>query len=643
MNSKARQVFLWLMIISSALLFVWYLQGKQTKPAQELSFDVALTQIRNKDIKELTMKSDTLELVNMADEKLSAKLDASDATRDQIYAAVAGTDTKVNLEQTSSGFGWLLLLNLLPFLLLVGFLAFTLRQMQAGGNKALSFGKSKAKLLNNQQKRVTFKDVAGVEEAKEELQEIIEFLKDPQKFQKLGGKIPKGVLMVGPPGTGKTLLAKAIAGEANVPFFSISGSDFVEMFVGVGASRVRDLFEQGKKNAPCIIFIDEIDAVGRHRGAGLGGGHDEREQTLNQLLVEMDGFESNDGVILVASTNRPDVLDPALLRPGRFDRRVVVGRPDVRGREGILKVHTRKIPLDEGVDINVIARGTPGFTGADLANIVNEAALNAARFNKKVVGMSDFEIAKDKVIMGAERRSMVLSDAEKRLTAYHEAGHALVGLKVPSADPVHKVTIIPRGMALGVTQQLPEADRHSYTREYMMSQIAILMGGRLAEEIYFGTDQVTTGASNDIERATELARAMVCEYGMSELGPLTFGKKEEQIFLGREINQHRDYSEDTAIKIDQEVKKLVTQQYDYARSILVDNADAMVRLSEALLELETLDSVQIRRVVAGLPLEGTEPLPSTNDDDGSPEVEEKTDRFKNPILPPITPNNPATA
>lgn len=642
MNSKARQVFLWLMIISSALLFVWYLQGKQSKPAQELSFDAALTQIRNKDIKEVTIKSDTLELVNMSDEKLSAKLDASDATRDQIYAAVGGTDTKVLLEQSSSGIGWLLLINLLPFLLLVGFLAFTLRQMQAGGNKALSFGKSKAKLLNNQQKRVTFKDVAGVEEAKEELQEIIEFLKDPQKFQKLGGKIPKGVLMVGPPGTGKTLLAKAVAGEANVPFFSISGSDFVEMFVGVGASRVRDLFEQGKKNAPCIIFIDEIDAVGRHRGAGLGGGHDEREQTLNQLLVEMDGFESNDGVILMASTNRPDVLDPALLRPGRFDRRVVVGRPDVRGREGILKVHTRKIPLDEGVNINVIARGTPGFTGADLANIVNEAALNAARFNKKVVTMSDFEIAKDKVIMGAERRSMVLSDAEKRLTAYHEAGHTLVGLKVPAADPVHKVTIIPRGMALGVTQQLPEADRHSYTREYMMSQIAILMGGRLAEEIYFGADKVTTGASNDIERATELARAMVCEYGMSELGPLTFGKKDEQIFLGREIAQHRDYSEDTAIKIDQEVKKLVTQQYEYARTILIDNAEAMVRLSEALLENETLDSVQIRRVVAGLPLDGTEPE-TGGDDDGSPEPAESTGRFKNPILPPITPNNPATA
>ncbi len=643
MNSKARQVFLWLMIISSALLFVWYLQGRQTTPPEELSFDAALTRIKNKDVKEVTVKSDSMELVDQNDTKLLAKLDASDSTRDQIHAAAAGTDTKINLEPASSGFGWLILINALPFLLLIGFLAFTLRQMQAGGNKALSFGKSKAKLLNNQQKRVTFKDVAGVEEAKEELQEIIEFLKDPQKFQKLGGKIPKGVLMVGPPGTGKTLLAKAIAGEANVPFFSISGSDFVEMFVGVGASRVRDLFEQGKKNAPCIIFIDEIDAVGRHRGAGLGGGHDEREQTLNQLLVEMDGFESNDGVILVASTNRPDVLDPALLRPGRFDRRVVVGRPDVRGREGILKVHTRKIPLDEAVDISVIARGTPGFTGADLANIVNEAALNAARFNKKVVMMADFEIAKDKVMMGAERRSMVLSDAEKKLTAYHEAGHTLVGLKVPSADPVHKVSIIPRGMALGVTQQLPEADRHSYTREYLTSQIAILMGGRIAEEIYFGDNNVTTGASNDIERATELARAMVCEYGMSDLGPLTFGKKDEQIFLGREINQHRDYSEDTAIKIDDEVKKIINKQYELARDVITENSDALVRLSEALLEHETLDSVQIRRVVAGLPLDSPVSSPSTSDDDGSPETEEKEGRFKKPILPPITPNNPATA
>ncbi len=631
------------MIISSALLLVWYLQGKQSKQPQELSFDAALAQVKNKDIKELTIKQDSLELVDKSDAKLSAKLDSSDSTRDQIYAAATETGTKINLEPQSTGWGWIFLIQALPFLLLFGFLAFTLRQMQAGGNKALSFGKSKAKLLNNQQKRVTFKDVAGVEEAKEELQEIIEFLKDPQKFQKLGGKIPKGVLMVGPPGTGKTLLAKAIAGEANVPFFSISGSDFVEMFVGVGASRVRDLFEQGKKNAPCIIFIDEIDSVGRHRGAGLGGGHDEREQTLNQLLVEMDGFESNDGVILVASTNRPDVLDPALLRPGRFDRRVVVGRPDVRGREGILKVHTRKIPLDESVDINVIARGTPGFTGADLANIVNEAALNAARYNKKVVMMSDFEVAKDKVLMGAERRSMVLSEAEKKLTAYHEAGHTLVGLKVPSADPIHKVSIIPRGMALGVTQQLPETDRHSYTREYLLSQIAMLMGGRIAEEKFFGSAKVTTGASNDIERATELARSMVCEYGMSDLGPLTFGKKEEQIFLGREISQHRDYSEETAIKIDSEVKKIVGDQFALAKRILEENEDVMIRLAEALLEYETLDGIQIRRLVAGLPIDGGDAPTGEANDDGSAEVKESKGRFNKPILPPITPNNPATA
>jgi cell division protease FtsH len=493
--------------------------------------------------------------------------------------------------------------------------------------------------LNNQQKRVTFKDVAGVDEAKEELQEIIEFLKEPQKFQKLGGRIPKGVLLVGPPGTGKTLMARAVAGEANVPFFSISGSDFVEMFVGVGASRVRDLFEQGKKNAPCIIFIDEIDAVGRHRGAGLGGGHDEREQTLNQLLVEMDGFESNDGVIIMASTNRPDVLDPALLRPGRFDRRVVVPRPDVRGREGILKVHTRKIPLGEDVDITVIARGTPGFTGADLANLVNEAALNAARYNKKIVNMADFELAKDKVLMGAERRSMVITNEEKRVTAYHEAGHTLVGLKVPNADPVHKVTIIPRGMALGVTQQLPEGDRHNYSKEYLLGQIAILMGGRLAEEVFLGS--ITTGASNDIERATELARAMVCEYGMSDLGPLTFGKKEEQIFLGREIAQHRDFSEDTAIKIDQQVKYIVSEQYDRARNIIEDNRDTMVRLAETLLDRETLDAVQIRRIIAGLPLEDAPT--TTNDDQDRPQLKEPTANPLKPILPPITGGNPAPA
>jgi cell division protease FtsH len=643
LSSKAKQVLLWLMIISGALLFVWFLQGRQDKNPQEKSFDQILTYIRNKEATEVNLKQSQVEIALKDGNKYFAQLDASDAPRESLLKAADETATKVNLEPASSGLFWIVLINALPFLLLIGFLAFTLRQMQAGGNKALSFGKSRAKLLNNQQKRITFKDVAGVDEAKEELQEIIEFLKDPQKFQKLGGKIPKGVLMVGPPGTGKTLLAKAVAGEANVPFFSISGSDFVEMFVGVGASRVRDLFEQGKKNAPCIIFIDEIDAVGRHRGAGLGGGHDEREQTLNQLLVEMDGFESNDGVILMASTNRPDVLDPALLRPGRFDRRVVVGRPDVKGREGILKVHTRKIPLDENVDISIIARGTPGFTGADLANIVNEAALNAARYNKKVVTMTDFEIAKDKVLMGAERKSMVLSDAEKKLTAYHEAGHTLVGLKVPSADPVHKVSIIPRGMALGVTQQLPEADRHSYTKEYILSQIAILMGGRIAEELYFGADNVTTGASNDIERATELARSMVCEYGMSELGPLTFGKKDEQIFLGREIAQHRDYSEDTAIKIDQEVKKIIARQYDLAKDIITENGEAMVRLSETLLERETLDGVQIRRVVAGLPLDGDEKS-STPDDGAKSETEEAAKLpFKKPILPPITGNNPATA
>ncbi len=647
MSSKAKQVLLWLMIISSGLLLIYFLQSKQTTP-DDLTISAAITRINNKDFKEAHFKQSQIEFVDNADKKYITTI-GSDPTRELVLGTIkqyneanSAAQIEVKEEPQSSGWGWIVLLNALPFLLLIGFLAFTLRQMQAGGNKALSFGKSKAKLLNNQQKRVTFKDVAGVDEAKEELQEIIEFLKDPQKFQKLGGKIPKGVLMVGPPGTGKTLLAKAVAGEANVPFFSISGSDFVEMFVGVGASRVRDLFEQGKKNAPCIIFIDEIDAVGRHRGAGLGGGHDEREQTLNQLLVEMDGFESNDGVILMASTNRPDVLDPALLRPGRFDRRVMVGRPDIKGREGILKVHTRKIPLDENVDINVIARGTPGFTGADLANLVNEAALNAARYNKKVVTMSDFEVSKDKVMMGAERKSMVLSDDEKRLTASHEAGHTLVGLKVPSADPVHKVSIIPRGMALGVTMQLPEEDRHSYTKEHLTSRIAILMGGRIAEEIYLGEDQITTGASNDIERATELARAMVCEYGMSPLGPLTFGKKEEQIFLGREISQHRDYSEDTAIKIDMEVKKIIAVQYELAKKVISENSEAMVRLAEALLEKETLDGVQIRRVVAGLPLDGDD-SPS-DDDDGTAKAEETSHNpFKKTILPPITGNNPATA
>jgi cell division protease FtsH len=616
----------------------------QTKNPTELSYNIALEKVQNSEIKEMFLRASTVELTDKDDNKYFASIDKSEATRKPLVDAAITKGIQWKAESPSDGTLLLFLLNALPFILLIGFWIFIFRQMQAGGNKALSFGKSRAKLLNNQQKRVTFKDVAGVDEAKDELQEIIEFLKDPQKFQKLGGRIPKGVLMMGPPGTGKTLLAKAVAGEANVPFFSISGSDFVEMFVGVGASRVRDLFEQGKKNAPCIIFVDEIDAVGRHRGAGLGGGHDEREQTLNQLLVEMDGFESNDGVILMASTNRPDVLDPALLRPGRFDRRVVVSRPDIRGREGILKVHIRKIPLDSDVDISVIARGTPGFTGADLANLVNEAALSAARLNKKVVSMVDFELSKDKVLMGAERRSMVLSDDEKRVTAYHEAGHTLVGLKVPNADPVHKVTIIPRGMALGVTQQLPEGDRYSYTKEYLLGQIAILMGGRIAEDIFLGKDKITTGASNDIERATELSRAMVCEYGMSDLGPLTFGKKEEQIFLGREISQHRDFSENTAIRIDEEVKKIVDQQYERAYKIITDGKDSLVRLAEALLERESLDATQVRRAVEGLPLDDANTgTPASGDNDRPETKEEKVNPFKKPILPPITGNNPATA
>jgi cell division protease FtsH len=499
-----------------------------------------------------------------------------------------------------------------PLILLGALWFFMIRQMQTGGNKALSFGKSRARLLSMQQKKVTFKDVAGVEEAKEELREIIEFLREAQKFQKLGGRIPKGVLLVGPPGTGKTLLARAVAGEANVPFFSISGSDFVEMFVGVGASRVRDLFEQGKKNAPCIIFIDEIDAVGRHRGAGLGGGHDEREQTLNQLLVEMDGFESNEGVILMAATNRPDVLDPALLRPGRFDRRVVVSRPDVRGREEILRVHTRKIPLAEDVDLSVLARGTPGFSGADLANMVNEAALAAARQNRKAVLQYDFEVAKDKVLMGVERKSLLLTDAEKKNTAYHEAGHALVAAKMPHSDPLHKVTIIPRGMALGVTMQLPTDDRHNYYKNYLETEIAILMGGRIAEELFLNV--MSTGAGNDIERATEMARKMVCEWGMSDLGPMTFGKKEEQIFLGREIAQHRDYSEDTAIKIDQEVRKLVNSGYTMAKQVISDNRDTLEKIARALIEREVLDANEIKLLVEGQELPPVQPPPTSKDD-----------------------------
>ena len=648
MSSTARQIIFWLLIIAGALL-IYKLVNPGSKNTQNIDLTQLDQKIKEKSLKQVIVKqTEVVAIDSQTGVEYHAALTNPNSQNDVLKAAreIDSSDNKSRVPKVDDESGtssyWLpALYYLLPILLILGFWIFMLRQMQSGGNKALSFGKSRAKLLSNQQKRVTFKDVAGVEEAKEELQEIIEFLKEPQKFQKLGGRIPKGVLMMGPPGTGKTLLARAIAGEANVPFFSISGSDFVEMFVGVGASRVRDLFEQGKKNAPCIIFIDEIDAVGRHRGAGLGGGHDEREQTLNQLLVEMDGFESNDGVILIASTNRPDVLDPALLRPGRFDRRVVVSRPDVRGREGILKVHTRKIPLGEDVDISIIARGTPGFTGADLANLVNEAALNAARYNKKVVAMPDFELAKDKVLMGAERKSMVISNEEKRVTAYHEAGHTLVGLKVPNADPVHKVTIIPRGMALGVTQQLPEGDRHNYTKEYLLGQISILMGGRVAEETFLGN--ITTGASNDIEKATELARAMVCEYGMSELGPLTFGKKEEQIFLGREIAQHRDFSEETAIRIDSEVRKIVTEQYERATKIIHENRDTLVRLAEVLLEQESLDGVQIRRIVAGLPLDDTSESTEPTTPKEQPTVKEPSTKPLKPILPPITGGTPAPA
>ncbi len=610
MNSTVKTVVFWLVIGLSALL-LWEViqQGRSGQKEKEVNFTQFLGDVDQGNVKEVTVLGQE---VHGKSKDGSGFHTTVPANYSEMYKTLNDKHVDVTVKDINSGSWPLQLLGTWAPLILLGALwFFMIRQMQTGGNKALSFGKSRARLLSMQQKKVTFKDVAGVDEAKEELREIIEFLREAQKFQKLGGRIPKGVLLVGPPGTGKTLLARAVAGEANVPFFSISGSDFVEMFVGVGASRVRDLFEQGKKNAPCIIFIDEIDAVGRHRGAGLGGGHDEREQTLNQLLVEMDGFESNEGVILMAATNRPDVLDPALLRPGRFDRRVVVSRPDVRGREEILRVHTRKIPLAEDVDLSVLARGTPGFSGADLANMVNEAALAAARQNRKAVLMFDFEVAKDKVLMGVERKSMILSDAEKKVTAYHEAGHALVAAMLPGSDPVHKVTIIPRGMALGVTMQLPVDDRHNYTKEYLETDVAILMGGRLAEELFLG--QMSTGAGNDIERATELARKMVCEWGMSELGPLTFGKKEEQIFLGREIAQHRDYSEDTAIKIDGEVRRLVSHGYETAKQILEGRRETLQKIAAALLEREVLDASEIKLLVDGKELPPVK-LPAKPDD-----------------------------
>jgi cell division protease FtsH len=611
-NSTVKTIVFWLVIALSAVLLWQVVRASNTGGKErDINFSEFMSQVNQANVGSVTITGPDVRGSFRNDPKQSFHTTVPTNYPDMFKILQdKGVNITVKDAQGGSWPSWLL--NFAPLILLGVLWFIMIRQMQTGGNKALSFGKSKARLLSMQQKKVTFKDVAGVDEAKEELKEIIEFLREAQKFQKLGGRIPKGVLLVGPPGTGKTLLARAVAGEANVPFFSISGSDFVEMFVGVGASRVRDLFEQGKKNAPCIIFIDEIDAVGRHRGAGLGGGHDEREQTLNQLLVEMDGFESNDGVILVAATNRPDVLDPALLRPGRFDRRVVVPRPDVKGREEILRVHTRKIPISDDVDLSILARGTPGFSGADLANMVNEAALNAARQNRKMVLMFDFELAKDKVLMGAERKSMVLSDEEKRLTAFHEAGHALVAALLKNSDPLHKVTIIPRGMALGVTMQLPIDDKHTYSREYLETRLAIMMGGRAAEELFLNT--MTTGAGNDIEQATELARKMVCEFGMSQLGPITFGKKEEQIFLGREIAQHRDFSEDTAIKIDQEVRRFSDTAYKIAVDVLDTHRDVLTKIALALLEREVIDANDIKMLIEGKDLPAlVKPQPSPDE------------------------------
>jgi len=606
MNSKVKNLLFWVVVgLFMILLFNLFSVPTHT-PEDDVIFSDFMAQLDKGEVTKVIIKSSHISAI------------LKDGTRIRTYSAEYPDMVKVLRERNvqieakpPDENPWYItfLVTWGPFILFLGLWFFLMRQMQIGGNKALSFGKSRARMLTEERKKTTFADVAGIDEAKEEVSEIIEFLKDPRKFQKLGGRIPKGVLIVGPPGTGKTLLAKAIAGEAGVPFFSISGSDFVEMFVGVGASRVRDLFEQGKKHAPCIIFIDEIDAVGRLRGAGLGGGHDEREQTLNQLLVEMDGFDTTEGVILIAATNRPDVLDPALLRPGRFDRQIVVNRPDLRGRAEILKVHTKKVPVAGDVELEKIARGTPGFSGADLENLVNEAALWAARQNKKVVEVVDFETAKDKVLMGAERKSLILSDEEKRTTAYHEAGHALMAKLLPGADPVHKVTIIPRGRALGMTMQLPTDDRHNYSKEFLYNTLAILLGGRVAEELVL--HHITTGAGNDIERATDLARKMVCEWGMSErLGPLTFGKKDEEIFLGREIATRRDFSEQVAIEIDHEVRRLVTENYERATRMLTEHMGVLKALAEALLEKEVLDAPEIDQIVQQGSLPQTDHVPS---------------------------------
>ncbi|GAB4177460.1 MAG: ATP-dependent zinc metalloprotease FtsH [Geothermobacteraceae bacterium] len=594
MNQFYKNLALWL-VISLVMILLFNMMTQREQAQKPISYTAFLEAVDDGRVKEVTIQG--LNLQGRFEDDRPFKTYIPDDPDLIKTLRAKGVVIEARPEEDRS-FWFSLLVSWGPILLLIAVWIFFMRQMQAGGGKAMSFGKSRAKLLSDGMAKVTFKDVAGIDEAKEELEEIVAYLKDPKKFSRLGGRIPKGVLLVGSPGTGKTLLARAIAGEAGVPFFSISGSDFVEMFVGVGASRVRDLFVQGKKNAPCIIFIDEIDAVGRHRGAGLGGGHDEREQTLNQLLVEMDGFESNEGVILIAATNRPDVLDPALLRPGRFDRQVVVPRPDIKGRLKILTVHARKVQMDPGVDLEIIARGTPGFSGADLANLINEAALLAARANKKAVDMDDLEAAKDKVMMGAERRSMVITEEEKKVTAYHEAGHALVGLFIPGADPVHKVSIIPRGRAMGVTMYLPEEEKYNETKKGLYTRICTLLGGRIAEELTF--DSVTSGASNDLERATAIARKMVCEWGMSDkLGPVTFGEKEGEVFLGRDMGHIKNYSEATAIQIDEEIRAIVQTCYERTRALLKEHHDDLVKVAEALLERENLDGSELRELVLG--------------------------------------------
>ncbi|MBB6598777.1 ATP-dependent zinc metalloprotease FtsH [Luteimonas sp. MC1825] len=635
MNDLVKNLMLWV-VVAVVLMAVFNSFSPKVAVGQDVIYSQFMTDVRNDRIKAVDISSDER---SIKFERKDGSQGATTAPRrdEKMVDDLINHNVEIKQAPPESGVTlWSLLLNFLPVLLIIGFWFFMMRQMQQGGSKgAMSFGRSRAKLLNEDQVKVTFADVAGCDEAKEEVSELVEFLRDPSRFQKLGGKIPRGVLMVGPPGTGKTLLARAIAGEAKVPFFSISGSDFVEMFVGVGASRVRDMFEQAKKHAPCIIFIDEIDAVGRHRGAGLGGGHDEREQTLNQLLVEMDGFEGGEGVIVVAATNRPDVLDPALLRPGRFDRQVVVGLPDVRGREQILQVHMRKVPRADDVEPMVVARGTPGFSGADLANLVNEAALFAARENAKEVRMEHFDKARDKILMGAERRSMAMSEEEKTNTAYHEAGHAIVGRLVPDHDPVYKVTIIPRGRALGVTQFLPEGDRYSSTRESLHSRLATLYGGRVAEELIFGTDKVTTGASNDIERATKMARAMVTKWGLSEeLGPIAYGEEEDEVFLGRSVTQHKSVSDETARRIDEEVRDILDNAYSRTKAILTEHLDKLHAMARLLLEYETIDVPQIDAIMEGRdpppPIGWTKPEPKGDDDDAG------SKRPLPPIAGPVT-------